>query len=175
MNPRFEAKKARILNSLNADALSYEDASPKGSVDDGIRELISLINNNEHYVTTSSCAGRVAVFLDGNRLADAEALGTHSSISHASSTVPNERALSENMSSGKGNGGCWLFVSHAKLDLASKNFNEMFGLPDHRNAINNGQLMGSRFRFVHLKFEPMVSEVFHYRSTVAQSVTRNSF
>lgn len=41
--------------------------SPKGTVDAGIRELIDVINGVEGLVTTSSCAGRVSVFLEGSR------------------------------------------------------------------------------------------------------------
>lgn len=43
------------------------DLSPKGTVDVGIRELIGEINACEGLVTTSSCAGRVSVFLEGRR------------------------------------------------------------------------------------------------------------
>lgn len=45
----------------------YADLSPKGTVDAGIRELIGEINAREGLVTTSSCAGRVSVFLEGKK------------------------------------------------------------------------------------------------------------
>lgn len=45
----------------------YTDLSPKGTVDAGIRDLIDEINGLDGLVTTSSCAGRVSVFLEGRR------------------------------------------------------------------------------------------------------------
>ena len=65
MNEKFSAKKRQVLEQLSKDHQEYTDASPKGSVDEGIRDLVQAINNTSGYVTTSSCAGRVAVFLEG--------------------------------------------------------------------------------------------------------------
>ena len=59
----FAAKKAKILSQLSVPDAEYSDASPKGSVDDGIRDLIDEINALDGLVTTSSCAGRVSVFV----------------------------------------------------------------------------------------------------------------
>ncbi|KAK5710909.1 hypothetical protein LTR17_018659 [Elasticomyces elasticus] len=63
----FEARKAKILSELNTPDEQYEDLSPKGSLDIGIRDLISGINAIPEYVTTSSCAGRVAAYLEGTK------------------------------------------------------------------------------------------------------------
>ncbi|EXJ62946.1 hypothetical protein A1O7_03390 [Cladophialophora yegresii CBS 114405] len=65
--PSFHAKKSQILRSLNQPTDSYTDNSPKGTVDAQIRDLIDEINAYEGFVTTSSCAGRVAVFVEGPR------------------------------------------------------------------------------------------------------------
>ena len=62
---KFRAKKANILTKLKLGKDGVLDASPKGSVDEGVRELIELINTSDGYVTTSSCAGRIAVFAGG--------------------------------------------------------------------------------------------------------------
>jgi tRNA wybutosine-synthesizing protein 3 len=61
----FLAKKRQILSLLHQDEDTYTDNSPKGSVDVQIRDLIAEINAHEGLVTTSSCAGRVAVFVEG--------------------------------------------------------------------------------------------------------------
>ncbi|KAI7193480.1 hypothetical protein KC363_g2747 [Hortaea werneckii] len=65
MPATFRDRKAKILQDLSIPDDQYEDLSPKGSVDEGIKELISEINGLPDYVTTSSCAGRVAVYLEG--------------------------------------------------------------------------------------------------------------
>ncbi|KAK4550887.1 hypothetical protein LTR36_000467 [Oleoguttula mirabilis] len=65
MPASFQDRKAKILNELSTPDEQYQDLSPKGSVDEGIRELISEINALPQYVTTSSCAGRIAVYLEG--------------------------------------------------------------------------------------------------------------
>lgn len=51
----FERRKEQILASL--------DHSPKGSLDAPILELLSWLNAQQSLVTTSSCSGRIAVFL----------------------------------------------------------------------------------------------------------------
>jgi len=63
----FSVKKATILDGLSRPDSQYTDASPKGSVDEGIRDLIDQINAQEGLVTTSSCAGRVSVYLEGKK------------------------------------------------------------------------------------------------------------
>ncbi|KIW71420.1 hypothetical protein PV04_03589 [Phialophora macrospora] len=67
ISPSFLAKKSQILQSLNRPNESYTDNSPKGTVDAQIRDLIAEINAYEGFVTTSSCAGRVAAFVEGPR------------------------------------------------------------------------------------------------------------
>lgn len=177
-NKIFIEKKARILESLNAPIDSYTDASPKGSIDESIRPLIELINNSENYVTTSSCAGRIAVFLEGvARVAQSrqtlgrpahyveqETAGDDSAITNSSDTRQTAAAQTHetigavNSSSGKGSGGRWLFVAHSKIDLDrySKSLSRLLGLehmcgPDTQLLLD---MHGSRF--VHFKFEPMV-------------------
>lgn len=64
----FKNKKSKILAALQRPEGDYTDNSPKGSVDSQIRDLIEEINAYEGFVTTSSCAGRVAVFVEGPRV-----------------------------------------------------------------------------------------------------------
>jgi len=89
----FVSKKKTILEQLELPAEEYHDASPKGSIDKPIQGLIKEINSIPNLVTTSSCSGRIAVYLEGERCN----LG------------------------GKG-GGKWLFVSHEPLDVTKQNF-----------------------------------------------------
>jgi len=63
----FTSRKALILSQLSLPAEQYDDLSPKGSIDEGIRDLIEGINAREGWVTTSSCAGRVSVFVEGEK------------------------------------------------------------------------------------------------------------
>ncbi|RKF83789.1 putative duf207 domain-containing protein [Golovinomyces cichoracearum] len=63
----FQQRKAHILASLSIPRDQYTDSSPKGTVDEGIRQLIDKINEMSGYVTTSSCAGRISVFLEGRK------------------------------------------------------------------------------------------------------------
>lgn len=66
--PSFARRKEAILAQLAVPDDEYTDLSPKGTVDAGIRDLIDEINGLDGLVTTSSCAGRVSVFLEGRRV-----------------------------------------------------------------------------------------------------------
>ncbi|KAM9349542.1 tRNA wybutosine-synthesizing protein 3 homolog [Symphorus nematophorus] len=56
MEKRFSQWKQQCLNKL--------DLSKKGSVDEDIEHVVSLLNSCEEYFTTSSCSGRV-ILIDG--------------------------------------------------------------------------------------------------------------
>ncbi|CAI5756149.1 unnamed protein product [Candida verbasci] len=84
----FDQKKQKILQEIQSDDL---DLSPKGTIDELCIPIINLINSNDDMVTTSSCSGRVSVYLEG--------------------TKSNRAVVS------KGNHGRWLFVTHEPHDL----------------------------------------------------------
>src|SRR6059058_3565697 len=65
----FIQKKNKVLAALAVPEEDYDDLSPKGSIDEGIRNLVDEINGVEGWVTTSSCAGRVSVFVEGEKRA----------------------------------------------------------------------------------------------------------
>jgi len=65
----FDKRKAAILAELHSDG---PDLSPKGQPDDEILELLALLNSHADFVSTSSCSGRVVVFLDANKTASDE-------------------------------------------------------------------------------------------------------
>jgi tRNA wybutosine-synthesizing protein 3 len=131
----FRSKKSKILEQLSVPDASYTDLSPKGSVDVGIRDLIAEINAIDGLVTTSSCAGRISVFLEGVKREDGGRDGQVAT------------------PGGKGAGGQWLFVSHDPVKRGEENtgdWGKVFGLQE------KGDSEGKRL--IHFKFEPMVSE-----------------
>jgi tRNA wybutosine-synthesizing protein 3 len=152
MQSRFHVKKRQILEQLDTPDEQYHDLSPKGSVDEPIRPLIGDINRLDGLVTTSSCSGRVSVFLEGRKknglILDAEA----------------EDETSRAGPGGKG-GGSWLFISHSPIesskDVLSSYFMKMFGFPEL--PVEKNQTAGVDYRYIHLKFEPMVSTIGLYR------------
>ena len=145
----FTRKKAKILQDLSVPDSEYNDKSPKGSVDEGIRELIGEINAYEGFVTTSSCAGRISVFLEGHGVGDEAGDGK-------------DEVKSSRVPGGKG-GGTFLFVSHDPVDISeddgSQILSEILGRGRESDSTEWGS--GSRVwepgqRLVRFAFEPMV-------------------
>eukprot|EP00117_Sycon_ciliatum_P015419 scpid50084/ scgid15265/ tRNA wybutosine-synthesizing protein 3 homolog; tRNA-yW-synthesizing protein 3 len=48
--------------------LSQVDRSKKGSIDEPVAEVVDTLNASDHFFTTSSCSGRVAIFWQGEEL-----------------------------------------------------------------------------------------------------------
>jgi tRNA wybutosine-synthesizing protein 3 len=94
--PGFVVRKSKILSDLSVPDAEYTDLSPKGSVDEGIRDLIRDINALDGLVTTSSCAGRVSIFVEGSkktykkRKTDTAADGNPQAIEQAAGQVPSQ-------------------------------------------------------------------------------------
>jgi len=157
----FISKKQKILSQLSLPDEQYTDASPKGSVDEGIRYLIDQINMQAGLVTTSSCAGRVSVYLEGPKF------GQGASSSDGEETAGNgdvaveagrENAVASSVG-GKG-GGEWLFVSHdpVKNDAGESGYERLFGfgtVPAREQFVQD--VFAPSTRLIHFKFEPMVS------------------
>lgn len=143
MSSRFATRKRTILAQLEAPDDEYRDLSPKGSIDEPIRSLISDISRIPGLVTTSSCSGRVSVFLEGRK-------------SDATNTEAHEQVLAG--PGGKG-GGSWLFISHDPVsnleNVPHSKYSSMFGL--HQGGCARDSAPGVSSRYIHLKFEPMVS------------------
>lgn len=175
-SPGFRARKREILDRLAVPTADYTDASPKGSVDEGIRHLIAEINGREGLVTTSSCAGRVSVFLEGRKKAPVAARAGSLSAGAKPDDEDEEEAEDEGeparstarlaSAGGKGGGGSWLFVSHDPIDVsaqslddASSRWEALFGLGQSADGAGLGDLgVGDSERLIHFKFEPMVCE-----------------
>jgi tRNA wybutosine-synthesizing protein 3 len=149
MSSAFAQKKNRILEALNVPNDSYSDLSPKGSVDEGIRDLITEINAFAGLVTTSSCAGRISVFLEGKKKKKAKA--------------KSEEEEGDGIAGpgGKG-GGRWLFVSHDPVTVkatvaadgsrSGENLHSKFSLERAERVV----CIDAEASLVHFKFEPMV-------------------
>jgi tRNA wybutosine-synthesizing protein 3 len=161
--PSFVERKQRILEQLAIPDADYTDASPKGSIDAGIRELIDEINRLDGFVTTSSCAGRVSVFVEGRKANDGEAqVGQDEDKDGNTLITPTPTKLAG--VGGKGGGGNWLFVSHDPVDLEGSSAAEMDKLLGLRPLHTSGELTkadgampaDSSARLIHFKFEPMV-------------------
>ena len=151
--PSFHDLKRKTLQSLygldkNKDynhAL-LKDKSPKGSVDEGIRSLVDLINAHPSFATLSSCSGRISLF-DPNHEATLNARSNNNN--ENSSTISNyteagaeaeegtasqesemddqyielDRVASTTAATtaaGTGKGyGAWLITSHAQISPSS--------------------------------------------------------
>jgi tRNA(Phe) wybutosine-synthesizing methylase Tyw3 len=155
MSSKFEAKRQKILAALSRPDTDYVDASPKGRVDDGVRELIRQINQTPGFVTTSSCAGRIAVYLEGPPKLASNPLPAVED-DEAAAFVAESAAIAN--ASGKG-GGRWLFSSHGPVDLDSVSkpgaLLRFFGFSSSADV--SFPLAETSAQYVHFKFEPMVS------------------
>lgn len=148
----FEARKNKILEELSLPDAEYTDSSPKGSVDEGIRNLIRDINILPGLVTTSSCAGRISVFLEGRK---------KSTASGQDEKEPARVQLQFAPSGGKGTGR-WLFVSHDPLVLPESNISSsgarLFPLHERFGLVpgNGKPPVGKTLQLVRFHFEPLV-------------------
>lgn len=162
--PSYIAKKNAILAYLSTPESTYKDLSPKGSVDEAIKPLIDRINALEGIVTTSSCAGRVSVFLEGHkknasmseRLKYAVGGGGGRQQGRQQAAVPG----------GKGMGGKWLFVSHEPVLFKTppSSFAAHLGMRRYiENCDYKANVDISKLRFARFQFEPMVRRSIHVK------------
>ena len=158
--PMFSAKKSSIIEALASS--EYTDASPKGSVDIGIRELIHKINRLEGLVTTSSCAGRISIFAEGHKG------GYRTEGGHADQD--------ERVSPGGKGGGHWLFVSHDPMSWDKdtrdegkpQSYTAVFGL--HQSTTPTTFTHSISTRYVRFKYEPLILHILCASLSHAQHV-----
>ncbi|KAK7748391.1 hypothetical protein SLS62_008654 [Diatrype stigma] len=182
--PSFAKRKGRILQQLSIPDSEYTDASPKGSIDAGIRDLIDEINGLDGFVTTSSCAGRVSVFVEGKKQQqgpggdqgyEQEQEQERGQGAPTTATKPDTLAGV----GGKGGGGSWLFVSHDPVSLsensAGSDLDTVLGLGSPRGPEQPGAGGGNAEEgssLVHFKFEPMILHVLTASPDHAQLLLR---
>ncbi|ODM21014.1 hypothetical protein SI65_04067 [Aspergillus cristatus] len=155
----FETRKRQILADLSIPDAEYTDLSPKGSVDEGIRDLIRDVNALPGLVTTSSCAGRISVFLEGRKKQSQKP-------PQQGQQQPQQEQQQQRQfapSGGKG-AGRWLYVSHEPLKEEMKNGQSLHGLfglvpgdgrPPRR--LQDEQVQAPRL--VRFHFEPMILHI----------------
>ncbi|RYP07162.1 hypothetical protein DL764_002709 [Monosporascus ibericus] len=175
-SPSFTKRKDRILQQLSIPDSEYTDASPKGSIDAGIRHLIDGINRLDGFVTTSSCAGRVSVFVEGKKATDPEQQARLDEGYDQEQVAPKPAQIAG--VGGKGGGGSWLFVSHDPVPLeegpSRADLDLLLGLRSSRvsgqRRIGEDGSSESPTRLIHFKFEPMAG----FRESGAINLTANA-
>jgi tRNA wybutosine-synthesizing protein 3 len=145
----FTRRKKQILANLSAPKNEYFDKSPKGSVDEGVRDLIDEINACEGLVTTSSCAGRISVFLEGEK--------PHGQVDNVSA----KSGATERTASGGKGGGSFLFTSHEPLNPGStaNSLTETFKLKLVPREDLGSSHFSSNSRMIRFSFEPVILHV----------------
>ncbi|CAJ2503928.1 Uu.00g113220.m01.CDS01 [Anthostomella pinea] len=185
--PAFAHKKKRILDQLAIPDAEYTDASPKGSVDASIRDLIDEINGLDGFITTSSCAGRVSVFVEGRKKAGDDGEGREGEREEdageaGDAGAEGRRATTTAGVGGKGGGGTWLFVSHDPVPVPvdegarEADWGALLGL-DGPEIAEEEQAKGDHprrasARLIHFKFEPMILHVLTASPEHAQPLLR---
>ncbi|KAK6442095.1 hypothetical protein LTR95_001682 [Oleoguttula sp. CCFEE 5521] len=147
MTTRFIAKKSYILSQLSVPEQDYADLSPIGAIDPNVRQLVQEINELEGFVTTSSCSGRIAVYLEG-------------SPKSSSLSTEDEGIAGKTTTGGKGVGQ-WLYVSHDPVNLDDRSEDgallRLLGLPSSHSIDFPSD--PEKTRYVHLKFEPLILHI----------------
>lgn len=134
MQDPFDQKKKSILAEIGATDEITPDASPKGTIDEFCIPIIHLINSNKNMVTTSSCSGRVSVFLEGIKNIDQDDIKIGA----------------------KGNYGRWIFVTHDPKDLPDWSSSVDFKyITDGSSYISTDV----NTRYILYKFEPLILHV----------------
>ncbi|KAK6462425.1 putative trna-YW synthesizing protein [Scheffersomyces coipomensis] len=142
----FDQKKRSILKELASTNEDTPDASPKGTVDVLCLPIIDLINSSPDMVTTSSCSGRVSVFLEGVK-----------DIEH-----------DDDIKIGaKGNAGKWLFVTHDPSTLDNWYNTIDFVSADEDSLISTAN---AKTRYILFKFEPLILHVKCRDENIAKSL-----
>ncbi|KAJ5092587.1 hypothetical protein NUU61_007457 [Penicillium alfredii] len=157
----FQWRKIKILEELSVPDTEYTDLSPKGCVDEGIRDLIRDLNGLPGLVTTSSCAGRVSVFLEGRK----------------KSPEPSQETQRQFAPSGGKGAGRWLYVSHEPLSqpethdaTVQKSLHDLFGMVPGDGKPPKLAGENASLRLVRFHFEPLILHIMAATLSHAQPV-----
>ncbi|KAK7206665.1 tRNA wybutosine-synthesizing protein [Myxozyma melibiosi] len=162
----FAQRKRQILDELNSP---LPDLSPKGGPDVQILPLLELINRHEDLVSTSSCAGRVAVYAEGVRAKGVgkNGAGRRGDDGDDEQVNDDDEELAQApavLVGGKGSGGRWLYVTH-DAPLAQPDFGKTWseflygGLKTTTVGTDADPRDTLQRRYVHFKFEPLILHV----------------
>lgn len=162
-NEPFTQKKRYILDQLAQTDAENTDASPKGTVDEHLLGLINLINLHPDMVTTSSCSGRLSVFLEGEKSIINHGSNRGSQQQQQQEEEEEDEVESREKIGGKGAGGKWLYVTHEPEDVISGleggDGNKKWWWPavkSYTEVNSPGKASGNARRYVLYKFEAMV-------------------
>ena len=114
---RFAARKRELVTKL----AEFIDRSPKGSVDEPIRELISYINQQDDYVRSSRAQGRIAAVcqcVSVCPLADCRTLRLSQVTTSSCSGRVSIFAGSDGPGTGSKGSGRWALVCHRTVTAA---------------------------------------------------------
>lgn len=168
MSTAFNQRKEKILTGLSQDS---PDASPKGFIDHEILSLVNYLNSQDGIVTTSSCAGRIAIFLEGVKVSSDSGDGPsefdnraftntdteNPTASEEKPQIDNGQVLRQAGIGGKGTGGKWIFVSHTPIPSHEVPW-KISDREDFQSdtARSSNVVFDENTRYLHFKFEPMV-------------------
>ncbi|RAL10999.1 tRNA wybutosine-synthesizing 3 family protein [Aspergillus homomorphus CBS 101889] len=179
----FELRKRKILAELSIPDAEYTDLSPKGSVDEGIRELIDDINTLPGLVTTSSCAGRISVFLEGRKK-------QHQPQQQQQQQPSSEVQQRQFVPSGGKGAGKWLYVSHDPLkeyggkqdggeEENNRPLHRQFGMIPGDGKPPKLDRTGQAPRLVRFSYEPMILHIMaatlHHANPVLSAASSSGF
>ena len=164
----FARKKHKILEQLNIQADEYTDASPKGSVDEPIVDLIKEINEIDSLITTSSCSGRFSIYQEGLRRTTANT--DQNEVAERADTSTTTTASA----GGKGGGGRWLYVSHDPV-MSDISISDLFQEVKYKTATDQDAGLPAftpACRLIHAKFEPLILHIVSDSIASAQAVLK---
>lgn len=147
----FEQKKKHILKQIELTDDDHHDASPKGTIDAPLLPLIHLINKNKDMFTTSSCSGRVSVFLEGDRIVAQPSNEETKTGENTDTKMVREKI------GGKGAGGKWLFVTHDPNDLQTDKW--LDEIKNYQEDRSTDEDTSAPKRYLLYKFEAMILHV----------------
>lgn len=148
-NDPFTQKKHSILSQISATSADNPDASPKGTLDVHLLDLINLINAHPDMVTTSSCSGRLSVFLEGHKQ-----FAHHQQLEDSVDEGEDREKVG-----GKGQGGKWLFVTHEPREVVTETWwPRVTGYTEESGSTTTMTDSIRSRRYVLYKFEAMVSQ-----------------
>lgn len=76
----FDKRKVAALAALISP--ETDDKSPKGSLDAPIKELVETMNSTRDFCTTSSCSGRITVFIERGKKGGEWLICSHDPVSY---------------------------------------------------------------------------------------------
>lgn len=151
----FNQKKQHILQKLEQQI----DASPKGSLDEPIVDLIELINDHPDMVTTSSCSGRLSIFLEGSKFKPSRETGDTSSAANASTLKVG----------GKGHGGTFVHIQH-EAPGPGHEIPSLESVWQKMPDLTEIEVQHREHRYVQYKYESLILHVLCRNSQIAHKL-----